>query len=422
MTRKPARRRANPRLAGAWTAVMVLVGALASCTGTFEEGAPLVLLVATAPASTGDGGAIVAYLVEPPGAATLRSVTPIGPTDLAPDLTLPIRAWDWVDRDALAVGAGLGRTTLVVLASDTTSASAQRRASLHRYDLAGFDPATPTLSPVGPAPVSLVVDGAWDDTSVPIDEGVLLPNDEPCLTGASVSREGRYVALLDEPSACGQTLGDASLLLLDLDGPTLVWASPVEGVAPVAPYIDQRSDLLDVWRLSSSGTEWRRLDVASRAMLDEPTQIGDVLVAVAPAGEERWVLAGGRLSVWRPNATPSAGVASATSAAGRFVATGVGLPAVLLAPDLWVHPTPSAEPLRVQGASGTYVAGVTDAPDRLTYLVRAGVIDTLDLLVLTPDAPLSSVISPAFRDPSDDPRLTNPRLVTWFRPRPPPTP
>lgn len=422
MTRKPARRRANPRLAGAWTAVMVLVGALASCTGTFEEGAPLVLLVATAPASTGDGGAIVAYLVEPPGAATLRSVTPIGPTDLAPDLTLPIRAWDWVDRDALGVGAGLGRTRLVVLASDRTQQAVDRSARLHRYDVASFDPATPSLSPVAPGPLSLVVDGAWDEANVPRGDAVVLPNDEPCLSGVSVSRDGRYVALLDDPAACGST-DLAALLVVDVTEPALVWVSSFAGVAPVHPYVDQVDDRLDVWELVPNGAAWRTFDLTEGTVGARlASSDAGVPVTVTAAGEERWVLAGGRLSVWRPDATPSAGVASATSAAGRFVATGAGLPAVLLAPDLWVHPTPSAEPLRVQGASGTYVAGVTDAPDRLTYLVRAGVIDTLDLLVLTPDAPLSSVISPAFRDPSDDPRLTNPRLVTWFRPRPPPTP
>ena len=422
MTPTASRRRALAPVRRTLVALAVCVAALTGCTGTFEEGAPLVLLVATAPSGPDDGGAIVAYLVEPPGAATLRSVTPLGPADLAADLTLPIAAWDWVDRDALGVGAGLGRTRLVVLASDRAQQAASRSARLHRYDVAAFDPATPGLSPVAPGPLSLVVDGAWDEASVPSDTGVVLPNDAPCLSGVSVSRDGRYVALLDDPAACGST-DLAALLVVDLTETELVWVSSFAGVAPVPPYVDQVGDRLDVWELVPNGAAWRTFDLTEGTVGARlASSDAGVPVTVTAAGEERWVLAGGRLSVWRPDATPSAGVASATSAAGRFVATGAGLPAVLLAPDLWVHPTPSAEPLRVQGASGTYVAGVTDAPDRLTYLVRAGVIDTLDLLVLTPDAPLSSVISPAFRDPSDDPRLTNPRLVTWFRPRPPPTP
>lgn len=422
MTRTASHRRAQAPVRKALVALAVCVAALNGCTGTFEEGAPLVLLVATAPSGPDDGGAIVAYLVEPPGAATLRSVTPLGPADLATDLTLPIAAWDWVDRDALGVGAGLGRTRLVVLASDRAQPAASRSARLHRYDVAAFDPATPSLSPVAPGPLSLVVDGAWDEASVPSDDGVVLPNDEPCLSGVSVSRDGRYVALLDDPAACGST-DLAALLVVDVTESALVWVSSFAGVAPVPPYVDQVDDRLDVWELKINDAEWKRLDVAERSLEDGLASSGaGVPVAVSAAGDERWVLAGGRLSVWRPNATPSAGIASATSDAARFVATGANLPAVVLAPDLWVHPSPTAEPLRVQGASGTYVAGVTDAPDRLTYLVRAGVIDTLDLLVLTADAPLSSVISPAFRDPSDDPRLTDPRLVTWFRPRPPPTP
>lgn len=423
MNRSRRTRRAHASTLGAWAVLALLLGALAGCTGTFEEGAPLVLLVATEPSEPGDGGAIVAYLVEPPDAATLRSVTPIGPADLAPDVTLPIQAWDWVDREALGVGPGLGRTRLVVLASDTATAIDARRALLHRYDLAAFDPATPTLAPVGATPISLVDAGAWDEASVAIGEGVSLPNGSPCLTGTSVSSTGRYVALLDQPTACGSS-DLAALLVLDMTGPVvLVWASSFAGVAPVRPYVDQANDRLDVWDLVPGGAEWRTLDLVERELGPRlASSDGGVPVDVTAAGEERWVLAGGRLTVWRPGTAPGAGVASATGDGAAFVPTGAGLAAVVLDPDLWVHRTPTAEASRVPGPAGRYATGVTDAPDRLVYLVREGVIDTLDLLVMTPDEPLSRVISPAFRDPSDDPRLTDPTLVTWFRPRPPPTP
>jgi len=413
-----------PRLVRGLGAIALTIAALAACTGTFEESAPLVLLVATGPAQAAGDAAIVAYLVEPPGAATLRTVTPLGTGDLAPDVSLPLVAWDWVDRDALAVGPGRGRTRLVALASATTSDPAGRRALLHRFDLAAFDADAPVLAPVDPSPLSFVVDGAWDEDAFPASDGASLPDGGVCLAGVSVSSNGRYAALLDHRAACGASDALTSLLVVDLTDRALVWTSTLGGdVVAVRPFIDQARDRLDVWARVAGRAEWRELDLATLE-LSAPLVAPDVGVptAAAPAGAERWVLVDGRLYVWRGDAAIGSGVASATSGASRFVRTGPGLPVVILGPDLWVHPTPSTDALRVQGAAGTYTAGTTDGPDRLTYLVRPGGIDTLDLLLLTPDEPLIRVISPAFRDPQEDPRLADPRLVTWFRPRLPPTP
>lgn len=411
------------RLVRGLGAIALTVAALAACTGTFEESAPLVLLVATGPTQAGGDAAIVAYLVEPPGAATLRSVEPLGAGDLAPGVSLPLVAWDWVDRDALAVGPGRGRTRLVALASATTTDPTGRRALLHRFDLAAFDADAPVLAPVDPSPLSLVVGGAWDEDAFPVNAGASLPDGGVCLAGVSVSSDGRYAALLDHRAACGASDTLATLLVVDLTERALVWSSTLGGVVPVRPFVDQARDRLDVWALLPSGAEWRAFDLATMELGPQlaSTSVG-VPTAAAPAGAERWVLANGRLYVWRADTAIGSGVASATSSASTFVRTGPGLPVVILGPDLWVHPTPSAEALRVQGAAGTYTAGTTDGPDRLTYLVRPGGIDTLDLLLLTPEEPLTRVISPAFRDPQDDPRLADPRLVTWFRPRLPPTP
>jgi len=411
------------RLARGLGVTALIIAALAACTGTFEESTPLVLLVATDPAQAGGDAAIVAYLVEPPGAATLRTVTPLGQGDLAPGVSLTLVGWDWVDRDALAVGPGSGRTRLVALASATSADPAERRASLHRFDLADFDATAPALDPVDPSPLSLVSVGLWDEGAFPVDEGASVPDEGVCLADVSVSRDGRFAALLDHRAACGGDDAFPTLLVVDLTDRRLVWSSTFEEVVPVRPYIDQARDRLDVWRRLSGRSEWRQLDLATLE-LSAPLVAPDVGVptAATPAGDERWVLANGRLYVWRADTAIGTGVTSAAFGDSTFVRTGPGLPVVILGPDLWVHPTPSAEALRVQGASGTYVAGTTDGPDRLTYLVRAGVIDTLDLLLLTPDEPLTRVISPAFRDPQDDPRLADPRLVTWFRPRLPPTP
>ncbi len=405
--------------------VAVTVAVLTACTGTFEESTPLVLLVATDAAQPGGDAAIVAYLVEPPGAATLRIVSPLGQGDLAPGVSLPLVGWDWVDREALAIGPGRGRTRLVALSSATSADPAGRRAQLHRFDVASFDADAPVLTAVDPAPLSLVGGGAWDENAFPVGDAASLPAEGVCLAGVSVSSDGRYAALLDHRAACDASDTLATLLVVDLDltERALVWSSTLGGVAPVRPYIDQVLDRLDVWALLPSGAEWRTFDLATLELGPRlaSTSVG-VPTAAAPAGAERWVLVNGRLYAWQADAAIGPGVDSATSIASTFVTTGAGLPIVILGPDLWVHPTASAEALRVPGPSGTYVAGTTDGPDRLMYLVRAGGIDTLDLLLLTPERPLSSVISPAFRDPQDDPRLVAPTLVTWFRPRLPPTP
>ena len=408
-----------PRLALA----LWLTLALVACTGTFEESAPVVLLVATGSDASGSDAAIVAFLVEPPGPATPRSVTPLGSGDLAGDIVYPIQDWDWRDRDGVASGPGAGRTQLTVLTSRTSSEANARQARLHRYDVSAFDPVTPALTSSAAA-IDVVVDGVW---ATDVAEGVFAPDEGVCLSAVSVSARGTYAALLDRRADCQAGASETALYLLDLSAgsPRLVWASTPVDVAPARATIDQASDELDVWLTRASGFDVYRASVDTLrgplggseplARVDETRALRDVSV-LPSAASERWLLFDGQLRTL----SDSAGVASASGATRRLVPTDARLPVVIVGgTDLWVHPTPSSEALRLPRA---YRDGASDVADRLTYLVRNGAIDTLDLLVFDPQQPLGASVAELYRDGASDARLSAPRLLTWFRPRLAPTP
>ena len=415
MSRLPAPR-LRALLLALLTAWLVM---LSACTGTFEEGTPLVLLVAIGPDDA--ASQVVAFLVEPPGPATPRQVTPLGGADLAADLTLPLRGWDWVDREAFGVGAGRGRTRLVALTSATSTVIADRHALLHRYDVATFEPEAPALAAVDDAPLPLVREGRWDDDAFPVADGVQAPSEGVCLVDVAVDGDGRFAALLDHRAGCRSGESEVGLHVIDLDERRLVWSSTPDDVSRTRPLIDQREGSLDVWQRTPDGYDWLRLDLGTRTLSATVQGIsGSAFVDVSATDDERWVLLDGRLQVVSSESAGAPGEASATGTDRRFVATGPGLPVVIIGTNLVVHPSPTQPSLSPPGRA--YADGVTDVPDQLSYLLRSGAIDTLDLLLLDPDEPLSRVVSEVYRDSPDAPLLTQPRRVTWFRPRPPPTP
>ncbi len=418
MSCQPAARLLARRLA-ALAALAASVVTLSACTGTFEEGTPLVLLVANGPDEA--ASQVVAFLMEPPGPATPRQVTPLGGADLAADLTLPLRGWDWVDREALGIGAGRGRTRLVALTSATSTTNDGRTALLHRYDVAAFDPDAPALVAVDDAPLSLVREGRWDDETFPVTSGTQAPSEGVCLVDLAVNGDGRYAALLDHRAACRSGESEVGLYVIDLAERQLVWSSTPDDVARTRPLIDQREGHLDVWQRTPDGYDWLHLDLATRSLSGSIHRIsGSAFVAVSAADDERWALLDGRLQVVSADSSGAPGETSASGTDRRFVATGPGLPVVIIGTNLVVHPSPTQAALSPHGRA--YTDGVTDVPDQLSYLIRNGAIDTLDLLLLDPNEPLSRVVSEVYRDPTDTPLLTQPRRVTWFRPRPPPTP
>ena len=405
--------------------VALLACTLAACTGTFEDGAPIVLLVATGTDGAGGDAAIVGFLVEPPGPASPRSVTPLGTGDLAGDLDLPVRDWDWRDRAGVVGGPGAGRTQLTVLASVSAAALDARQARLHRYDVSAFETSTPTLTQLG-APLDLVVDGAWNADAIPVEDG-FEPDDGVCLSALSVSGDGRYAALLDRRSDCQAGDAEVYLYVVDLEDARLVWASTPDDVAPTRAYIDQGADTIDILiRRGQSRFDVYRSELeALQGPLGGTERFGEIeesqpLRDIAGAGDERWLLFDGWLRTLSDTGALGPRVASASGATRRLVPTDARLPTVVIGGnDLWVHATPTSEGLTF---ARRYLDGVTDVADRLTYLVRPGAIDTLDLLVFTPERPIGESVSTLYSDGDGGGRLAAPRLVTWFRPPLPPLP
>ena len=406
---RSASERALMRLLLAALAVVSLVGA---CTGTLPEGTPLVLLVANGGEDT--PSQVVAFLVQPPGPATPRQVTALRSPNLAPDLTLPLRAWDWQDRDPFAAGGDAARTRLVVLATRQERDVDLRAALLHRYDLAAFDVDAPALAPRDPAPLELVREGRWSEAAFPVADGVQAPEDGVCLVDVAVSSDGRYVALHDRRAACQPGDPSVGVHVLDLEAPALVWSSTPDDVAPAQLVLDQERQRLDVWTRTASGYAWRQLALDTLTVGPELQRLGTALVDLAAANDTRWALVGGRLLVVSDDSDGEPGVASASGTDRRFVPTGARLPVVILGADLVVHPNAGSAAL--DPFPRRYVDGDTDVPDQLSYLLRSGAIDTLDLLVLSPDLPLREVVREAYRDPPGAPLLAAPRRITAFRP------
>lgn len=408
------RRHPRPRADGARGALAALAATLAltvaACTGTFQEGAPLVLLAATGGPDV--PSTVTAFLVTPPGPATPRQVTVLPGGDLAPDLTLPLRAWDWEERDPLAAGT-LSRTRLVVLATSEAASSTARSAKLHRYDVSAFDLDAPALAPIDAAPLQLVDAGRWNDAAFPVAAGLQAPEDGVCLVDVAVSSTGRYAALLDRRAACQAGDPSVTLHVIDLEERGLVWSSTPDDVARARLVLDQERGRLDVWLRTATGYAWRQLELESATLGPEVQRVPTGVVDLVAANDARHVLSGGRLRVVTSESDGEPGVTSASGSERRFVPTAARLPVVLIGSDLTVHDDPTQPAL--DAFARRYVDGDTDTPDQLAYLLRAGAIDTLDLLVLSPEVPLREVVRPAYVDPPGAPLLANPRRVTWFR-------
>jgi len=214
--------------------LLALGAVLASCTGTTENVPPLLLAVGRVDTSVTPAQPQM-VLVEDNFASNLtvaRDLTVVAGS--ARDLPFPAVASDVVDR------AG-SRSTLAVLSRDLTVAGGATPAPasyLLTFNLQGIDPASPTAFTQDS---SLQLTGAAGAVFPPGSSG------SPwCFSGISVSRTGRYVTLLDDPAACGDTSGRYPRLFQLDTGVSPVTVTPVEvaggGVQTTqatVPYDDQ---------------------------------------------------------------------------------------------------------------------------------------------------------------------------------------
>jgi hypothetical protein len=406
------------------TAVVLMAAALlvtAGCTGTFTPGTPLTLLVVDGgPGATSN---VLAYAVDPPGPATPRAVRALGVGTVTPEIDGPVVALDWLDRDETGTVPPAGRRIVAMLVSERTVARGARAARLFAYDTSPFDVEAPApLDPYAPLTFPLVEDGV---VVLPFAAGVLAPDPGVCLSALSVSRTGRYLALLDARSACDPSAPADQNVLLLVDTqppmpnpvPVVVLSTVAAPVRAVAPTIDQAADRVE-YVTETVGTVVRRVGLADRSVVDtSPTLPGvgtfDSVDAFARYGSDRLVVAAGRL--FQLDAAFEVGPAVTTRpAVARIVETVPGMPVVLItASGLVVHATPADDDEAF--LAGPYGDGVTDLPDVMTYLVRPGAIDSLDLLLYDPLAlnPIGTA-----RTTYAAPEITAPRAITYFRPRP----
>jgi len=204
--------------------LLLLVGVAAGCTGTSENIPPLLLALGRQDPTNSSGYQMVLLEDNFPNQPRFSVVT-----GSEQPLPYPAVASDVVDR------AGT-RSAMVVLTRELTGNSPA--SSLVEFQLAGIDPATPsdfheTLRlqlTGGTSPVFGGSSGPW------------------CFSHVTVSRDGRYVYLIDDPNACSSspTSGTPGLSvpirLYQVDtqtsggDPTEIVQSPIQ---PTAPLDDQ---------------------------------------------------------------------------------------------------------------------------------------------------------------------------------------
>ena len=394
----------------ALVAVTLLVAS--ACTGTFQPALPLALLVVEGGAP-GTPSRVLGYAVDPPGPATPRIVRPLGVETLAPGITGPVVALDWLDRDETGVTIGGGRNQVVFLVSNRVAAETGRSASIHGYDTTAFDLEAPSPFVSVPAlTLPLVANGEFLPLARP---GVQAPLPGVCLDAISVSQTGRFVALLDRRVACdpGAPPTENVLLLVDTVAGDLAWSTTEAPVRNAPPLVDQAAGRLDF--LTGNVMVSLSLADASVVATSQPLPIGalDTVQAFGRHGPDRLVVVNDRLyridaagAVTAPVTTQSGAVA--------FVETGLGLPVLLrTANRLVVHRDPTDDD--EESLTRAYRSGSTDVTDQLTYLVRPQAIDTFDLLLYDAEVinPVQAVITPY-----PAPELADPRAITYFRPRP----
>jgi hypothetical protein len=405
----PARLARSVRLALAAVALLVA----AACTGTFQPALPLALLVVDGAA--GAPSRVLGYAVDPPGPATPRAVRPLGTQTLTPDVTGPVVGLDWLDRDESGGTVGGGRNRLVLLVSQQSPDQAGRSASIRGYDTSTFDVDAP--GPLDAVPdltlVGLVSGGVLQ---LPARPGVQAPLEGVCLDAVSVSRDGRFLALLDRRTACDAAADPTNnaVLLIDTVEQDLAWSTAADPGHAAPPIIDQGAGRLDFLRASAMES-LSLADLTLVAPSESLPPIDDAFdtVRFARHGPDRLVTVGSALYRIDPTGAVTGPVSTQSDPAG-IVETAPGLPVLIRTPARFVvHDGPADDD--EEWVTRPYRSGTTDVADQLTYLVRPGAIDTFDLLLYDPSVtnPVQAVVT-AYGAAD----LTDPRLVTWFRPRP----
>lgn len=237
-------------------AVLALATVLAGCTGTTENVPPLLLAVGRQDPTNASAYQMVLVEDDFPNQPRLVLVP-----NSAVALPYAAVASDVVDR----AGA---RTDMVVLTRDPNGGPAPASA-LVRLALTGIDPTAPTAFTAG-TPLQLT------GGVTPVFSGSAGPW---CFSSVTVSRDGRYAFLIDDPNACAASpLVGAVVRLYQLDTSNgqvtqIAPSSPVQATAP----LDDQADVKERLTYLVSGTgdaQVYQVDVPYAASQGAPTLLG----------------------------------------------------------------------------------------------------------------------------------------------------
>jgi hypothetical protein len=237
-----------------WALVVLL--ALAACTGTQEPQLPTLLVVG----SVGPSGPQLSLLedIRDPAATPPRRLEPVPGSELP--LPAPPVSLDVVDRNG-------SRAELVVLVDDDT------RTELRFVDLEGLDPTTPN---------PLEESRGMVDLDLVLAEVIAAVGGPLCLTEVQVSIDGRYAALLDDGTC--RTGGVPDIYVIDTISPRLVYAASqnisIVDILPAGIYVDQARELLYFASGSATGTDVHSLPIT------EPDPLVDVGTAAVTLTSE----------------------------------------------------------------------------------------------------------------------------------------
>ena len=205
----------------ALAALLALPLLVTACTGTSENVPPLLLAVGRVDATSGKPQMVLVEDGFNPAGGTPNPRLSVLESSARNVTYAPVAA-DVVDRTG-------SRSSVYVLTRDLAGGT-DPASVLLRFNLAGIDPA---------APSAFSQTAKIDLTGAP---GDVLQSEAPaCFTGLTVSRSGRYVTLLDDPGACGDTTRFPRLFQLDTQAGTFVPVvkAGVQNVLPATPFDDQ---------------------------------------------------------------------------------------------------------------------------------------------------------------------------------------
>lgn len=401
--------------------LVVLLGLatlLSGCTGTSEETVQTLLVVGYNP--TEDQGAIA--LIEDLGdieegfnllEASVRLLD-----------TGSIVGYDIVDRTNT-------REQLVVLTRDESATG--EGAFLTFINLAGVDPMSPTAfapePPVGDPELPAV-----------ISIGDLAPELEFCPVAVQVDSTGRFIALLNDPTACGDTGGVGSIDIIDLQavgGPLVLVRIDLVQAFPVLPtsfLLSQDTDRLYFFVERPGGSSLRFVDLNDLEDLEDvppgdtgiliPTTAGEDVVDVDRVGLEFVALLDtNRFAVFSP-LEPTEEVLLVESENNNRSLLNDDLDAtdailILGANQLTVHelfvdeagdPDFSEESISLTPYVDDPSAGMIESFNGFAYIAGDESIAKFDVLSYDVGDELRTLIGGA-----DVPGLINPVFITWTR-------